>query len=357
MRSIKVRWPFLAALVLTACATVLSTVGGIPPVDEITFSHARHGKAGVECISCHETIFDATTLKGGKFLPEESKCLECHKAEKEKNNCAFCHTDVKLAAKWPGREPKLEFNHVKHLERTKEDCKVCHTALAEPKHPVPVSAGHAACMTCHEHAEQQADAKCSTCHLDLKRYGLKPVAEFTHQGDFVKRHGIAARAEGASCATCHEQNSCLDCHARTAMAAPNVVMPDRPDRSFIHRNDFTSRHAIEARSDPASCKRCHATSSCEQCHTAQNVSPASANPRNPHPPGFAMRGAGVAFHGDLARQNVASCAACHDQGQQSNCVACHKTGGIGGNPHPIGYGNKHTLIDASKNAMCLYCHK
>ena len=353
MKTLPVRWPFLLALGVTACATVLTSIGRVPEVDEIRFSHAKHQQAKIECISCHETIFDAATLTGS-FLPDEAKCMECHKAKKAEGNCQMCHSEVKLAAAWPKREPKLNFNHIKHIELVKEDCSKCHTRLPEPMVQVPISDGHAACMTCHEHAEAQADARCSTCHLDLKKFGLKPVADFSHQGDFLKRHGMAARAEGASCATCHEQSTCLDCHARTSMTGLNVVLPDRPDRSFIHRNDFVSRHPIEAAADPASCRRCHAVSSCEQCHAAQHVTP-QANARTPHPAGWALPGS-AAFHGDAARQNISSCASCHDQGAQSNCVTCHKVGGIGGSLHPPSFRVRHSLQETATNPMCRACH-
>jgi hypothetical protein len=356
MKGPRTRWPLFFVGGLAACSAAITTLGLSNAVDEIKFSHARHGRAKVECLACHESIYDAQTLTGS-FLPPEAKCLECHKKEKASNNCQFCHTDVKLAQHWPTRKPNLKFGHQKHIELVKEDCSKCHFQLKEPGLDVRISGGHPACQQCHTpHGEQFQQTKCDSCHQDLKRYGLKPVTELSHQGDFLRNHALPARAAGQSCASCHEQNFCLDCHAKTAMAPLNVILPDRPDRDFIHRNDFFSRHPIEAAADPASCKQCHANKTCEQCHAANNVGAAAANPRNPHPPGWALPGSGQ-FHGDAARRDINNCASCHDQGAQSNCVTCHKVGGIGGDPHPPSFGRKHSLSEAHSNSMCLICHR
>jgi hypothetical protein len=210
-------------------------------------------------------------------------------------------------------------------------------------------------MRCHEHEQHIQDARCSVCHLDLKRYPLRPVVDYSHQGDYMKRHAFAARASGASCANCHEQQFCLDCHARTTKLPAAAVYADRPDRDFIHRGDFLSRHPIEARSESTTCAACHAQSTCVSCHQAQHVAPVGLGSRNPHPRHWSTRG-GSEFHGDAARRDISSCAACHDQGARSNCVDCHKVGGVGGDPHPPGYSTVHSIADAAKNPMCRNCH-
>ena len=346
----------IGSLAAAACATAATILGTQPAGDEILFPHARHAQAKVECIACHETAYDAKTL-GGNFLPAEAKCLECHKEKKEQGQCAFCHSDVKSAAAWPKREPRLKLDHAAHIELVKEDCARCHSRLSEPGRPAPVSDGHAACLQCHDHAQQYADASCAACHLDLTSYPLQPLSLVSHQGDFLRRHGMAASSTGASCTTCHaDQNFCLDCHAKTNMVKLETRLADRPDRRFIHRNDFLSRHSVEARSDPASCQRCHSTSSCETCHQREHVAAGSPNARNPHPSGWTLPGSG-AFHGDAARRDIQSCASCHEQGDQSNCVQCHKVGGVGGDPHPGSFRTRHTLGEARSDGRCAACHR
>ncbi len=351
------RRALLLASGVVACATAATILGTSSSGDEILFPHERHTQAKVECITCHENVWDAKTL-AGDFLPTEAKCLECHKQKKAEGQCNFCHSDVRYAGPWPKREPRLKLDHAAHIERVKEDCSQCHSQLSEPRHPAPVSDGHAACLKCHDHSQQYADAQCATCHVDLASYPLRPVSEVSHQGDFLRRHAGVARAATQSCASCHDQNFCLDCHAKTAMVPIETKLVDRPDRRFIHRQDFLGRHSVDARSDPASCQRCHSTgqnSSCETCHQQEHVAAGSPSARNPHPPGWGLPGSG-AFHGDAARRNIASCAACHDQGDQSNCVSCHKVGGIGGDPHPAGFRSRHNLSEARTDGRCFACH-
>jgi Cytochrome c7 and related cytochrome c len=338
---------------VVACATAATVIGTRSSGDEILFPHARHAQAKVECITCHETAYDAKTLSGD-FLPKEAKCLECHKAKKADGQCNFCHADVEHAATWVKRGPRLKLDHAAHIERVKEDCSQCHSRLSEPRQPVPLSDGHAACLKCHDHAQQYADASCATCHVDLSSYPLVPVSEVSHLGDFLRRHASVARSAQQSCATCHDQNFCLDCHAKTAMVPVETKLVDRPDRRFIHRQDFLGRHSMDARADPTSCARCHSSNSCETCHEHSRVS-AGLSSVNPHPPGWALPGS-AAFHGDAARRDIQSCASCHDQGAASNCVSCHKVGGIGGDPHPTGFRSRHSLMEARSDGRCIACH-
>ena len=343
----------LIAGAVLACATAATVLGTSPTGDEILFPHVRHKKADVDCLACHEDVYDAKTL-AGNFLPKEAKCLECHKQKKADGQCNFCHLDVQHAATWPKREPRLKMDHSAHIERVKEDCSVCHSRLSEPRQHAPISDGHAGCMKCHEHAQQYADAQCNTCHVDLVAYPLVPVTQVSHQGDFLRRHASLARSSQQACGSCHDQNFCMDCHAKTTMVPVETKLVDRPDRRFIHRVDFVGRHSVDARADPASCQRCHSISSCETCHERERVS-AGTSSLNPHPPGWGMPGSG-AFHGDAARRNIQSCAACHDQGDASNCVSCHKVGGIGGNPHPSGFLSHHNLSEAKSDGRCHACH-
>ena len=130
-----------------------------------------------------------------------------------------------------------------------------------------------------------------------------------------------------------------------------VVLAERTDRSLIHRPDFLSREAVEARDDEASCLKGHGSNSCQTCHAQQKVGGANAS-FDPHPPGF---GQGAA-HGAAARRDIVSCAACHDQGSTSNCVSCHRVGGIAGNPHPPSWTVRHSKEEIGRNAMCQVCH-
>src|SRR3990167_4820902 len=111
------RWvTFAGGLLLTACACFLGVF--VDQRDAIKVPHARHLDAEVDCATCHETIFDSTTLEEGSF-PKEKVCTGCHKEEKA--DCAFCHTKPDKPMTLPVRVRDLKMNHAKHLEQN-EDC-------------------------------------------------------------------------------------------------------------------------------------------------------------------------------------------------------------------------------------------
>jgi len=345
----------LLLLVPAAACTRLAAQEGkhASEADGVHFSHAAHAKASVPCLACHEEIYDAKTLEG-KFLPAEAKCLECHKEKKAQGDCGFCHRDPGHPATYPPREATLRLSHADHIERVKEDCARCHLKLSELTRAESTVPPMSTCTGCHEHQAELDASKCNGCHVDLRRFPLAPLTMFSHQGNFVRQHGPAARASAEGCAQCHDQTFCADCHARTVALPIEAKFPERVTADFIHRADYVSRHAVEARADSAMCSRCHGQSFCDSCHTAENLTPTGGNPRNPHPPGFSFPGPNS--HGPLARRDIAACASCHDQGAKSNCVDCHRVGGIGGNPHPMGWTGKHPKDEIDRNPMCLTCH-
>lgn len=324
--------------------------------DHIIVPHAKHAAAKVECIACHDELYDAKDLSQ-HVLPKEEKCLECHREQKEKGNCGFCHTDVKRADPWPTIEtPRLRMSHAGHIDRVHEKCETCHKTLPNPLRAADASPPMAACLSCHEHQVELKQGRCTGCHVDLTRIALKPLSLYSHEGDFVKQHARPARAAGATCAQCHEQTFCSDCHEKTVSVKIEDKNFERVDQHFIHRNDFLGRHSVEAQADPVMCRRCHGSSFCENCHRAQNLTSTATNPRDPHPAGWSWPGS-AQFHGVEARRDINQCASCHDQGARSICVDCHKVGGIGGNPHPVGWTARHGRDEMSRNGMCIACHQ
>jgi Cytochrome c7 and related cytochrome c len=351
-------WRPLGARGLVVAALLLGGVGAAEAGEPIQINpnHAGHAKAGLDCLTCHETIFDQTALGQPGVLPKESKCLSCHKKEKEAGKCGMCHLRADKPGTYVKKEPYLIFNHAKHLEKD-EKCEVCHLALparGQLDKPVPPMK---TCLGCHYHDQQFSNGQCYACHLDLTHFPLKPTTAFSHQGNFTRAHPSIARSTSASCDTCHQQTFCADCHAaRTRPMKVEEILPDRPDRNFIHWGDFLTRHSIEARGNEAACQKCHPVSFCTDCHRKQRLTPDSNNPLNPHPAGWLTPGS-PSFHGSAARRDIVSCAACHDQGAASNCVTCHRVGGPGGDPHPPGFTAKHPASEINRNSMCLSCHR
>lgn len=344
----------LALCLLASCAAWLKRPKSYFAGDLIKVPHEFHKSQLVDCSYCHDAIWKSTSLEG-TVRPPEATCLDCHADEKEKGNCGKCHTDVKQAGPYPQRERTLKIDHKAHLVRVKDDCSQCHAVLPSPVRTAQYTPPMKSCLNCHEHERQFDEGRCEVCHTDLKRYPLKPVSLYSHQGNWVKIHGASARSSVEACGKCHEQTFCSDCHAATVSTRIEIKYSEKVDSDFIHRDDWVSRHSLEARADQSLCRRCHGSSFCVDCHTAQNLSVTAANPRNPHPPGWAFPGS-PDNHAPAARSDIASCAACHDQGPQSNCIKCHKVGGVGGNPHPSGWTNRHPHEQIRTNGMCTYCH-
>lgn len=329
-----------AALAAAGCASKARTAEGAqnPPY---VFPHATHVDADVACTNCHAGIAKATAIQAGVRhleLPRKSEA------------CAQCHDPIpKLAVPARSREVTITFSHAAHLPRVNGDCRRCHQALPEvgtARAPAPPMD---ACTSCHNHAQDYATARCSPCHLDLKRYPLKPVAGYTHQADFLKTHGAWARSGAETCAQCHDQTKCAECHAAvTGPMKPDVQFPEKVEADFIHRGDWVSRHQIDATADPASCRRCHGSGYCRSCHELNGVAPGVTGSRDPHQPGW------LTIHGVEARRNIASCAGCHDQGAASTCLLCHKPP-AGVNPHPAGFLKRFNSSDQGQ-PVCRICH-
>ena len=340
----------LIALGLAACATVLGTRKPTEPGREIRMSHEIH--KDLDCDMCHSAIPEAVAITDG-LRPKEATCLECHGDKKEDGACNFCHTDGQYPATYARQSHDILFSHKAHLERTKGQCSTCHKKLSDFRQPGFTPPTMSACATCH--SEDIEQGRCKQCHVDLRKYPLKPITALAHSGNFVQQHGRLARTTAESCAQCHDQTFCADCHAKTVPTRIELKFTENVQSDFIHRGDYITRHSLEAQNDQSLCARCHGQNFCVACHNNMNVGPGSANPRSPHPAGWSYPG--PTSHASTARRDIASCASCHDQGVRSNCIDCHKVGGMGGDPHPANWGSKHNLGEAQSKNMCLYCHQ
>jgi hypothetical protein len=331
------------------------------------FPHDKH--EGFDCVDCHTGIPKATALGQAK-LPGVVKCQECHDFASMNAADKALHTP-------PTREVgehSISFSHAQHLGliKTKEvndTCKTCHEQIPQPGPARDTTPHMETCTSCHYHKAEVADAKCSPCHVSLRHYALKPIealAGFSHEVDFVRRHGALAKSSTETCAQCHDQTYCAKCHdTATVPFRTEIEFPEKVESDFIHRGDYVSRHQIEAAVDATSCRKCHGSVFCDSCHEAQNISERNAiaggSPHDPHPPGWTTPNSGQ-FHGNAARQNILACAGCHDQQGPSNvCTTCHRSygpgvAGNGGDPHPSDYASHHTRADIHRNSMCISCH-
>ncbi|HUK65217.1 MAG TPA: cytochrome c3 family protein, partial [Anaeromyxobacteraceae bacterium] len=271
------------------------------------FPHDKH--EGFDCVDCHTGIPKATALGQAK-LPGVVKCQECHDFDSMNAADKALHTPPTREA----RDHALSFNHAQHLTRIKtkevnDACKTCHKddQIPEPGPARDSTPRMESCTACHYHQVEVADAKCQPCHVSLRRYPLKPIealASFSHEGDFVKRHGQLAKNSTETCAQCHDQTYCAKCHdTSTVPFRTEIEFPEKVESDFIHRGDYVSRHQVEAAVDATSCRKCHGSYFCDSCHTAQDTSYrnviAGGSPHDPHPPGWTTPNSGQ-FHGNAA---------------------------------------------------------
>lgn len=100
---------------------------------------------------------------------------------------------------------------------------------------------------------------CTECHSDA-------LGAMNHQAiDFYKKHGFYAKDSRQSCAACHQESFCSDCHAHKEEIKPSDKFGGSPERNLPHRSDYLSQHKIDGRVNPASCVKCHGRQNNERC--------------------------------------------------------------------------------------------
>lgn len=258
-----------------------------------------------------------------------------------------------------------EFDHQAHVEEYVDtaDCTLCHLSGAEsivPEFDV--------CYACH-------DAKL------LAEAVLKPT--MSHGPVWALNHGPEAKRDSASCSSCHQQNDCLDCHKagfahEQGRFSNNLIN--------VHRGDFNVSHPLAARADAQRCYACHEQRFCSDCHDAwrfRNDDIGSPSHRRTFDKGLdgvdidrihaginnsmacdiCHADESIDFHSwsighaREARRSLASCQACHPEGEV--CLRCHSArgGAFGFNPHPKDWDDfKDNLRKASNGKTCRRCH-
>lgn len=190
--------------------------------------------------------------------------------------------------------------------------------------------------------------ECAECHFGE---GIPP----NHGGGWDKEHRILASRPDAVCSDCHDQSWCQDCHKGGGIDAKLSRSQYKRDiKPETHRTNWVSIHPIQAMSNPQQCSRCHEPKFCSDCHGRQNVTSLTIRDH-------AVSGSAQAYiaafpdqHAAEARRNLASCQACHPEGDV--CLTCHsaKTG-LKVNPHPKGF-KADRIRSRSNNRSCRVCH-
>ncbi|MAT28657.1 MAG: cytochrome c family protein [Sandaracinus sp.] len=346
----------------------------------IRMDHAHPAHRRLRCERCHAGASESEAARD-RLIPREAACAPCHDDALDRERagaetCGTCHLGEPTAAgfrvaasAFPAA--RLRFSHAKHA-RAGVPCLDCHAGVQEAglatRQHLPTMRS---CFRCHggdgvgAHAEG-ADEACSTCHLSRPDGRLRtdwPEGEMLpprwlhgmdHDRDFLVRHRWIAADEGPLCAECHDEGECVACHDGRVRPASRFGSGGAPG-ARVHRNDYLTTHAAEARRDTPRCASCHTTQRfCAECHARLGLSPvsapAAASGRPFHPPGFAG-----AAHGMEARRSMTTCASCHSE---RDCVACHGATGIGAglSPHPPGFAAGCASALERNPRACITCH-
>lgn len=338
------RYAWIGALiVLVACAGVLG-LRSATPTD--VFPHRKHVTSGVSCTRCHVNVEGGGT---GLHIPDDASCVTCHTTPHDTRSCLGCHAPADALGRLVELRDHLNFDHARHLKgEAQGNCMRCHIGVADGDRAMrPVMA---TCFNCHAHDSGRDARTCSACHKNLADEGALPQSHLSHEGDWIREHGVRAASSGELCQTCHKESFCADCHGVTAPAIPAKRRFADPMSSSLHRAGFAARHSLEARAEPGACMTCHQPDKCASCHLARGVAGESAG--NPHPAGWVGLTASENRHGREARRDPAACASCHGGAGEKLCVTCHAVGGVGGNPHPSGWSSRQPMT----SMPCRMCH-
>ena len=263
----------------------------------LKFPHAAH--ANQPCESCHGDL-SKVELATRKHLPTMGSCLKCHTSGSDERRCGDCHL-TKL-----GGLIQTALPHGTLVPR--------HTGLGDAhafgfatQHRQEASQQGATCGACHDRST------CVACHQGV----VKP-AEF-HAGNYVATHTVEARRGKPDCSACHRaQSFCVACHERSGIGTrlPTGFETGDAAREFhpagwASRAGGINRHAGEARRNITSCASCHREDDCLDCHSAEQTSLRAS----PHPRGWR----GSARCRALDRGNRRMCLKCHVTRDELGC--------------------------------------
>ncbi len=167
------------------------------------------------------TVASFTTEHGAMAAADAGSCASCH----TRTFCSDCHDASAVAAVLPTEiaggafhPPNFMARHSTEAYGRQLECSSCHDTGAF-------------CRECHEQAGFESSGRLGQGYHD---------AEPT----WLLRHGLPARQALESCATCHTQTDCLQCHSTLGAFK---VSP--------HGSDFDADAAWKK--NPAICFACH----------------------------------------------------------------------------------------------------
>lgn len=281
--------------------TFMLLAAGVVSAWGASFPHKAHLEEylpGEDCTTCHTS--DAISI-----VPDTKVCLDCHDQDL---------VDEVALGQNKTHGPVWALNHRREAIGTAANCASCHE--------------QSFCLDCHQAGF--AD--------EMGELGNNMVN--VHRSDFDVTHPIAARADQRLCSSCHESRFCSDCHDEWRFRTGDIDSPShrRTFRLGFEDADFEAIHGPIRALDPSD-----SSLMCDTCHTGNSVVP-----------DFHDWSVG---HAREARRSLATCQACHPDGDA--CLRCHsaRAGASAFNPHPSDWSDFSGNIEkASKGRTCRKCH-
>jgi hypothetical protein len=274
------------------------------PRPNIIFPHAAHTKAEVQCIECHDRVPKKTVATRDDF-PTMDRCVECHSKEGASVECTTCHyadSSGRIVTRF--RDGELKPNrlhsyaihdanflddHAVAAQRNKSYCDNCHKEDY--------------CLSCHDGttrdvryhpgdwvsmhyiAGKKDDTRCQSCHrlqsfcLDCHvRSGIATIQDVSRSMtrrtvrvnkdtkvatgphpmgyDWVERkksrnfHGFHAQRNIRACASCHQEQYCLQCHS-------SKMRPGGVGRNPHGPNPQRLKGSVASKRNARMCLKCH----------------------------------------------------------------------------------------------------
>ncbi|MEM7433614.1 MAG: hypothetical protein AAF436_00585 [Myxococcota bacterium] len=227
--------------------------------------HAVRGAGDRACTRCHAAVASTHPPTEGKT------CISCHQPHPKRAaqlslRCTDCHEEADSEHSFHASRTACIDCHQPHAFALgslaeRDLCVRCHV---EQIRLTRLNQGHASCESCHSGTAHEPGpvAACATCHEEV----------------------LEASPEGhRECASCHEphggnvvaQERCASCHALADLPGLHRI-PGEPDGpGHTDCNACHDVHATRARADRASCMTCHddiadhepEAKRCTGCHT------------------------------------------------------------------------------------------
>ncbi len=209
-----------------------------------------------------------------------ARCATCHTRE----SCATCHAasapapvralPSRMAVTAPGVQvrrrapathsaPFFGQEHGTLAATNRQTCQSCHTRTQ--------------CEQCHNALSTGGNGSSAASHVGTRT--LKR-AEY-HPANFLERHSAVAYNRNLECSNCHDTaRFCRACHEQRGMGTTGRLQPGFHDAQPL----WLLNHGKPARQGLESCASCHKQTDCMQCHSGLGSFRVS-----PHGPSFDAR--------------------------------------------------------------------